>query len=413
MSLSDAELRAMLQARATRADARGLREAALAAARGEPRTHRVRGIRTSLTGRRDHALLVRTRDHASGTSRVASRRRSLTALLAAIAVVVAIVLLVVAGGAFGPVRIDRGGRGGVGGGGSRAIASATPSPFPGLPTPTNVLLMPPPYVAGTCPITPTTDLFGGTAPEVMASGVVWRGVSEGWLARRSQKVVLFDLAVTDGDRTPLGATSFIAAVQLPLGAEAPATSPSLRYMPTGNPAVYGVTLPAAGCWLLTLVGPEVASSIVVEAGPEPSAPPPAGSDQQVPTESLPLEPLATCPTSATAPDPGVEPPGSADDWLDPSGVRWFTHPPAGRPDKVVVSGPIGAPQPYERIVATPVGTVNRPPAFVTSKPVIVTPAPGGGAISAGITIPTAGCWAFTYVDPSMTSTVVVAVTAAP
>ncbi|HEX5465493.1 MAG TPA: hypothetical protein VFW92_02340 [Candidatus Limnocylindrales bacterium] len=410
MSISDAELRAMLEARAARADAQGLREAALAAARSEPQVHPLRGIRTSLApGRSDP----------SGAPRVLRRRPSLSALLAAAAVVVAIVLVAVASGALGPAFSGHGG--GVGAGTS--TSSATPSPFAGLPSPTNVRLTPPPYTSGTCPVTPTTDLFGGVTPEIVASGVSWPVVAagpgwpvknDGWYARRAEKLVLFNAS-----RTPIPATTFIAAVQLPLNDSSETSRLGVRYMPIGNPAVYGVTLPAPGCWLLTLVGPDVASSIVVQAGPEPSAPPPAGSDQQVPTETLPLDPLTTCPTSPTAQEAtgvwGPGPPPADADSLDPNGVRWYTHPPQwviGKPDKLVLEPPT-APQPYERIVATPVGTVNRPPAFVTSKPVMVTPVPGGGAISAGIAIPTAGCWAFTYVDPIMTSTVVVAVAAAP
>ncbi|MGH2468334.1 MAG: hypothetical protein ACRDGL_11510 [Candidatus Limnocylindrales bacterium] len=403
MTVSDEELRAMLQARAARADARGLRETTLKAARSEPQVHPLRGIRTSL---------AHGRINPSGAPSILRPRRSGPALLTAAVVVVAIVLVALASGALGPGLSGHGG----GVGAAEATSTATRSPFAGLPSPTNVLLTPPPYAPGTCPVTPTTDRFGGTAPEVVVSGVVWRGVSEGWLAGRFQKLGVFQLAVSDGDRTALRATTFIAATQLPLADEPGGAPLSLRYAPIGNPAVYGVTLPAAGCWLLTLIGPDVASSIVVQAGPEPSAPPPAGSDQQIPTETLPLERPTTCPSSPSTPDLGGGPPERAIDSIDPGGVTWYTHPAVwliGQPDKLVLHGRIGAPAPFERIVATPMGTVSRPPAFVTRRSIIVTPVPGSGDISAGITLPEAGCWAFTYVDPTVTSTVVVPVAAGP
>ena len=45
--------------------------------------------------------------------------------------------------------------------------------------------------------------------------------------------------------------------------------------------------------------------------------------------------------------------------------------------------------------------------IVGSSLAVATPVPGGGSKASLLTLPSAGCWAITYVDPTMTSTVVV------
>jgi hypothetical protein len=82
--------------------------------------------------------------------------------------------------------------------------------------------------------------------------------------------------------------------------------------------------------------------------------------------------------------------------------------------KLVVSGVVSPSAPYELVVATRVGTVGPNPdlaqsAFVADPPVFTAPAPGSESKAMELILPTAGCWAITYLDPATTSTIVVAI----
>jgi hypothetical protein len=81
--------------------------------------------------------------------------------------------------------------------------------------------------------------------------------------------------------------------------------------------------------------------------------------------------------------------------------------------KLVVSGAVGSPAPYELVVASRVGIVgtgdSQRSAFVADKPVFTAPAPGSGSKAMELILPSAGCWAITYLDPAVTSTIVVGI----
>ena len=370
MTISDDELRAMLRARAARADARGLREATLATARSTPQLER----------------LARP-----------WRTWSLVRLLGGLAGAAAIILAVAVGAAA--LRPQSSGSPG-------PVGSVAPPPPTNSPAPTDVTLTPPPYVADTCPVTPFTVLVGGTDPMIVVSGVrwIWGGIP--WMARVGQKVVLHG-----ADGLLLGTADTIRAERLPIGKDAPPIS--VLYANSYNSGVFGIGLPEPGCWLLTVIGPTARSSVVVEAGPAPAHPADPAA-QAVPTATAPVKPVTQCPASPG----GLAPFGQTIrllDSLDPGGVVWWT--PAqdwliGKEDKIVLGGAIGAPAAFERVVATRVLAGPKGEAFVTDPPTIVTPTPGGGDLSMGITLPSAGCWAFTFIDPTTSSTVVVDVKAA-
>jgi hypothetical protein len=266
---------------------------------------------------------------------------------------------------------------------------------PELPDATDVLLTPPPYADGSCPVTPITALAGGYAPVVTVSGIDWRWGGQPWLAKVGQKVVLSWTAQA----------SVIGAERIPIGG--PTGRLSTRYPEGGGPGfVFGVGLPERGCWLLTAIG-TFSSSVVVSAGPAPANPRPA-SEQGVPTKTVAQTSLPSCPASP------LDPAANFQTWLDGPN-RWTdprTSPPwvAGDKRKLVVSGDIGARAAYQVVVATQVGTVwagrEQAPAFVTNEPVFA-PLFGSESKAFDLTLPTAGCWALTYIDPVQTSTIVV------
>lgn len=377
MTVDDGDIRSLLLSRADRADAHGLRMAAVEAARATPQLR----------------PLVRL----SSLTRRAWPVRAAAAIVALVAVTGAIALVI-------GVRLsDRDGTGAAVVGASPTV---TPRPVP-TPSPTDMQVTAPPYVSGSCPVTPITDLAGGLVPEVVTGGIRWRWGPLPWEADVGQKVVF---AETSPDQV-LDASAIIAE-RLPIEtSEAPV---SIRYPRGGGPGfVFGVGLPEPGCWLLTAIGPTIRSSVVVQAAPAPANPPSAES-QNVPTERASLVPLAQCPTSPLVSGAAVRTWLDGDNrWQDPDPSDWV----AGVKRKLVVSGVVSSMAPYELVVAARVGIVgpaeSQRSAFVADRPVFTAPTPGSGSKAMELILPTAGCWAITYVDPTATSTIVVEIAATP
>ncbi len=368
MTVDDRDIRSLLLARADRADAQGLRLAAIDAARMTPQLRPL--VRLSSPTRRAGPL-----QFAAGIA---------AALVVLTAAIVLIIGLPPTGEPSGSTTVGASPT-------STPTASATDAPVTA-----------PPYVSGSCPVTPITNLAGGVAPEVVAGGIRWHLDGTGpWAAEDGHKVGLFatspDQVVDAGEiiaeRLPIGDLSMPLSVHYPRG---------------GGPGyVFGVGLPEPGCWLLTAIGSTLRSSVVVEAAPAPVNPPSAES-QNVPTERAPLLPLTLCPTSPLVSGAAVRTWLDWDNqWQDPDPSGWV----AGMKRKLVVSGPVGAAVPYELVVATRVGIVEladgQRSAFVVDKPVFTAPAPGSGSKAMELILPSGGCWAITYVDPARTSTIVV------
>ena len=376
MTVDDGDIRSLLLSRADRADAHGLHVAAVEAARATPQLRPL--TRLSSPARRGWPL------------RVAATVAALAVLTGAIALVTGLRPSDQAGA--GPVVVG-------------ASPTLTPSPITSAP-PRDVPVTAPPYVAGSCPVTPITDLAGGVQPEVVTGGIRWGWGPLPWEAAVGQKV---GFEKVSPDQPYLDARAIIAE-RLPIGS--PGTPSSVRYPRGGGPGfIFGVGLPEPGCWLLTAVGPTIRSSVVVEAAPAP-ADPPTASSQNVPTDRAPLTPLPQCPTSPLVSGAAVRTWLDGDNqWQDPDPADWAV----GLERKLVVSGVVSPPAPYELVVATRVGTVgivgpvdSDRSAFVADRPVFTAPAPGSGSKAMGLILPTAGCWAITYVDPTRTSTIVVA-----
>lgn len=375
MTVDDGDIRSLLLSRADRADAHGLRMAAVEAARTTPQPRPL--IRLSSPA------------HRAWPFRVA-------AAIAALAVITGAIALVI-----GLRPWDRGGTG-------AAVIGASPTLIPSPVTtapPNDVPVTAPPYVAGSCPVTPITDLVGGVVPEVVTGGIRWQWGPDPWVAELGQKVALQKTAPEQDSYY----ASEIMAERLPIGTSQ--TPSSVRYPIGGGPGfIFGVGLPGPGCWLLTAVGPTLRSSVVVEAAPAPAKPPTASS-QNVPTERASLEPPAQCPTSPLVSGAAVRTwLDGQNRWQDPDSTGWV----AGMKRKLVVSGAVSSIAPYELVVATRVGTVGPNPdlaqsAFVADPPVFTAPVPGSGSKAMELTLPTAGCWSITYVDPGRTSTIVVAI----
>jgi len=370
MTVDDRDIRSLLLSRADRADAQGLRLAVVEAARMTPQLRPL--VRLSSPKRQARLLRV-----AAG--------------IAALAVVsVTIALSIGLRPPSGP-------------GLNSGAASPTSTPeATTAASASNVPVTPPPYVPGSCPVTPITDLAGGVAPEVVAGGIRWHLDGTGpWAAGVGHKVGLFatspdqvvDVSTILAERLPIG------TIQTPLSA---------RYPRGDGPGfIFGIGLPEPGCWVLTAVGPAVRSSVVVEVGPGPANPPSAES-QNVPTGQAPLVALAQCPTSPEVSGAAVRTWLDGDNrWQDPDPKEWT----AGMKRKLVVGGRVSSLAPYELVVAARVGIVgsgdSQRSAFVADKPVFTAPAPGSGSKAMEVILPTAGCWAITYLDPTATSTIVV------
>ncbi len=367
MSFSDDELRAMLEARATRLDANAAARDALSALPGVAQLHAVRRASPLHVGR--------------------------LGWLAGVAAIVAALI----GLALGPF----------GGKGAISPGSGTPT---GLPTPTDRLVTPPPYVAGTCPVTPITDLVGGTDPETLVSGVRWRYGGLTWQAGVGQKVGLWTELGGAVNATEIDAVSLSSA----LNATRVASLPTHVVYPEGDGPgfIFAIGLPTAGCWLLTAVGPNLRSSIVVEAA-VPPATPPDPSSQNVPAAASAATPTTVCPQSLTP----RHPPGTGPYWLDGSTV-WNLDPGSwqrGQPTQITVDGPIGGSVPH--VVAVPLETPasgsSQAATFLPDAPQVGLPSATANGQVTTLTLPRAGCWALVATGPTTTSTVVIDLTATP
>jgi hypothetical protein len=365
MTFDDADLRSMLLARADRAEARGLRRGAVEAARGTPQLRPL--LRRSSPAR------------SAWPMRVAAGIATVAVLTGAIAL--AIGLRLPANGTQGAAV---------------STASATPAALP-TPSATDVKVTPPPYVAGSCPVTPVSVLAGGVTPEVVSGGIGWIWGPLPWQAKVGQKVV-FAETVPDAARL----ASVIIAERLPIG---PSVTPlSVRYpRGTGPGFVFGVGLPEPGCWLLAAVGPFIRSSVVVEVAAAPLNPP---TDQNVPIVHSPLGLVSPCPTSPMGSSPVRTWLDGQNRWQDPDPTAWL----AGMKRKLVFSGVFADAAPFELVAAARVGIVgpadSQESAFVSEAPAFTTPAPGSQSKAMELILPTAGCWAITYLDPLQTSTIV-------
>jgi hypothetical protein len=367
MTFDDADLRSMLLARADRADALGLRRGAVEAARATPQLR---------------PLLRR-----SSPVRSAWRMR-VAAGIATVALVIGAIALAI--GLRPPANGTQGA--------AVSTASATPAALP-TPPAVDVKVTAPPYVAGSCPVTPVSVLAGGVTPEVVSGGIGWVWGPLPWQAKVGQKV---GLEKTSPDQPYLDARVIIAE-RLPI---TPSDKQlSVRYPRGGGPGfIFGVGLPEPGCWLLTAVGPTVRSSVVVQAAFAPSIPP---TDQNVPIVHSSLGLVSPCPTSPMGSSPARTWLDGQNRWQDPDPTAWL----AAMKRKLVFSGVFADAAPFELVAAARVGIVgpadSQESAFVTEAPAFTTPVPGSQSKAMELILPTAGCWAITYLDPLQTSTIVV------
>ncbi len=383
---SDDEIRGMLRARADRMDVSGIARTAVASAHATPQ---LRQVGEKAGGGRG------PRGRLSTPVRLAAAVGTLAAALAVVALLASIRTPPGSGGGSSVAPAP-----------SSAPESAVPSPTQGpSTTPTDIPVTPPPYVAGSCPVTPVTDLAAGDAPEVVTSGISWwRGPIQ-WQAGVGQKVVLLG---TTPDQIVV-ADEIIAER---LGEWSPTIPAKAAYFPEGGGPgfVFGIGLPSPGCWLLTAVGPFARSSVVVEVGPAPANPPDPAS-QNVPVATATLRPPDTCWTSPLVPGAKVRTWLDGDTrWEDPADtIPW--HP--GDQRKLVVTGVVSADAAVNRVVAMPVGSVgprlSQQAMLVADQPFVGPGGSGSGSKAFDVVVPTAGCWAIAYVTPTATSTIVVSV----
>ena len=301
--------------------------------------------------------------------------------------------------------------------GTGLITPRTPSTVPGAAGPpapatavaTDLPASNPPHVDGTCPVTPITRLAGGSAPEVDVSGLRWRWGGVPWVAGVGEKVVwLADHDTAAG----LDITVLATELDLPILADGhPVTEAG------GNGGVYaamvdpsGVSLlrlPRPGCWLLSATWSAGASSVVVAVNPPSGAATPAPS---TPGPIVASKPLTACP--ATPPSTGAAPQGwpgraIADGpfrWLLPPATTWII---GGTGDKLVLDSQVGWALGEMWILAIPLsraaGVGWLPTTVVRGD---IPPGFGGGTLGVGVILPNRGCWAFVFVDPATTSTIV-------
>lgn len=288
--------------------------------------------------------------------------------------------------------------------GTGTTGTISPTPTDG---PTPVPLRP----GGVCPVTPITRVVGGTAPEVDVSGLRWRWGGVPWIAGVDQKVVWLADA---GDTPQAGISVFATQLDFPILVDGQPLSGAGSaggdlYAATVTDAgwIDLIRLPRAGCWLLTAIWSQGASSVVVAAAPPPGT---AGSVNAPPGPSASSTPLAVCP--ATAPSAGFIPDGWSGgpayldgpfSWLLPSSQNWRIGPLG---DKLVLDSYLGWGAAGRRVIGVPlvhatgVGWLDRQASIGDTPPI------SAGTMGVGMTLLARGCWAFVYLDAATTSTIV-------
>ncbi len=266
-----------------------------------------------------------------------------------------------------------------------------------------------PHVTGTCPVTPITRVAGGQAPEIDVSGLRWRSGFIPWVAGLPEKVVWLS---DQGIESEAGVSVFASWLDRPIlvggqpGTPGRVASGSLYALAVDAGWVGGLVLPQPGCWLLTATWSGGASSIVVAAGPSSGL-----ATSAVPvTTSVGTKPLGHCPATPVA--PAGPPSGWSGPAVDDGGFHWLLPPSSrwrfgGGGEKVVIDSDTGWVLEDMRLIAIP---LSRPTAVGWLKAGSLTgEVPGGfsgGTLGLGFTLPNRGCWAFVYVDPAGTSTIV-------
>lgn len=362
MTVSDQELTHFLAGRADRAELSDLRARVLEEARATPQLAHV--------------------DRAPLATRPVAWRMLVGAVVGLAIVALILARLPVAGPSPGAPSPSSG------------PASATGDTAPADPT--DAPVTPPPYAPGSCPVTPVSFLRRGQVPIVRASGVDWNFGGIAWMAEVGQKLVFPTTVQADA----------VAAERLPTpGAPGPL---SVRYPAGGGPGfVFGVGLPSPGCWLLTEAGTGSGSSIVVQAA-KPPAQPQSAASQNVPTKTVDQTDSDECPATP------VDPADAFRSWVDGSN-RW-TDPDrampwmAGKPRKLVLTGPIASAAPFRLVVALRLGStwagVDQRSAFVSDEPIFASPN-WSESSAVELNLPHGGCWAISDIDPTQTSTIVV------
>jgi hypothetical protein len=242
----------------------------------------------------------------------------------------------------------------------------------------------------------------GEGHEVITGDVRWHlGDSGPWQVNVGRKVGLFPTSssqVVDAE--------VVLAERLNRGGAAAA---SIRYPRGDGPGfIFGIGLPTPGCWVLSAIGPALASSVVVEA----IAGPPDATPSVV--QNVPAGPavdqidLASCPATPWR-SPSMEAAGGEGlAWQDFDSGSWT----AGSTRRLGLRGDhLEASQAL--VIATPVGTLaeaatNRA-AYVTARPVLFDTVGQAGGVLVPVKILTPGCWAIIYLDSATTSTIVVVI----
>ncbi len=285
-------------------------------------------------------------------------------------------------------------------GGSSALAAS--------PGPTDAPASNPPHVGGTCPLTPITRLAGGSAPEVDVSGLRWRWGGVPWVAGAPEKMVW----LADNQSGP---EARISAYAIELNLPILVDGRPVSFAGAAGSAVYAIAtdtgvdelrLPSAGCWLLTAVWSQGASSVVVAAAPPAATASPA---PVTPAPTVPSTPLAACP--ATAPSPLSLPrgwPGQAYvdgpfRWLLPPNQTWII---GAAGDKLVLDSGLGWGAGDMRVVAFPLAQATGVGRLRGTAVSGDTPPISGGTMGFGLTLPARDCWALVYLDAGSTSSIV-------
>ena len=266
----------------------------------------------------------------------------------------------------------------------------------------------PPHVGGTCPLTPITRLAGGSAPEVDVSGLRWRWGGVPWVAGTPEKVVWL---ADDQSGPEARISAYAIELNLPILVEGrPVSSAGAAagavYAITTATGVDELRLPSAGCWLLTAVWAQGASSVVVAAAPPAATASPA---PVAPAPTVPSTPLAACPATPPSqlPPPSGWPGQAYVDgpfrWLLPPNQTWIV---GGASDKLVLDSGLGWGAGDMRVVAFPLAQASGTGRLRGTAVRGDTPPISGGTMGFGLTLPARDCWAFVYVDAGSTSTIV-------